>query len=174
MSSHKTSLDWRVHLSARQLQALLDDPPLASHPGQAPWGYYLALAGDQLGYFSWFSSQELMLQHLVHIEMWHAPLSVPERSDYETKATLLQQAADQWLADRSTEIYARFNQEIQGVSLKWLGHWQDLQTPPQTAQADDPAQLFMSQLLAAYSKEASTAPEADPEAFADFLESYGL
>ncbi len=167
-------LPWRDNLSARELQALLDESPVESHPAQAPWGYYLALDGDQLGYFSWFSGQELMLQHLVHIEMWHAPLSVPERSIYEAKAERLRVAAEAWLADKPGEIYHCFGQEIQGVSLKWLGNWDQLREASLASQADAPAQDFVTQLRQAYSDATQSDPAADPAAFADFLESYGL
>lgn len=177
MTKETASLNWRTLLDARQLQTLLDDPPLASHPGQAPWGYYLALDGDQLGYFCWFASQQLMLQHLVHIEMWHAPLSVPDRSAYEAKAQRLQSAADTWLTEQSAEIYTCFNQEVQGVCLKWLGNWETLKTPEPGQQTDPYAQPFVKQLLASYQQASGSPkvnPDVNPDAFADFLESYGL
>lgn len=113
-------MNWQALLEAPLLQQLLEAGPHAEGPLAERWGYYLGFEG--IGYFSWFDSQAEMLQHLVHVEMWHAPLMLSTRQAYIDKVQRLLPAAESFANNgQSAELIRIFNQEIGGVSLRWLG-----------------------------------------------------
>lgn len=159
------AFDWQTQLSLPELQALLDGETGApeTRPQPGDWGYYLNL-GPELGYFSWFPDAGRMLGYLVRVEILHAPTSLPERADYDALVDRLRQVALAYAADGDGEAACTaFNACFPDFKLAWLGNFTQLKAG---------ATPFSRALLKAFAALGAGPP--DTEAFADFVENYGL
>lgn len=154
--------DWQTPMSLGSLQTQLDEgSALATRARPGDWGYYLGI-GRGLGYFSWFPNRASMLRYLVQVEILHAPTSLPDREHYDALVAELQAIAAAYTEDQDAEAAcAAFNRRFPDFRLEWLGSFDAL---------GQEASAFARALISAYGQD----PASDPEAFAAYLEDYGL
>lgn len=161
------SINWKTPLSSTELQLALDGDHFgpASHPEEAPWGYYLQL--ERLGYFSWFASQAEMLRYLVHIELLHAPERFADQAAYDSAVQALIPIGEAYLsAELTPEAAAKsFSEHLSDGQMLWLG---------QIAELQQGQSAFATQLRQAFQGHTAAIQTAGQPAFADWLEGYGL
>lgn len=160
-------INWQQPLSSHELQLALDSDSFgpASHPAQAPWGYFLQL--KRLGYFSWFTSQAELLRYLVHIELLHAPERFADQAAYrQAVAELIPIGQAYFTAEVTPETAAiHFSQHLSDGELCWLGPFDTLLSG---------SSVFARQLRQAFQGHEEAIPLSQQNAFADWLEGYGL